>query len=241
MTMTMTGFSATALAKGWAFDTNFQFSQASAAALLASPILPSKRALLRYASLGAPSPRDITVVERDEIFAAGWQGLGLVQHVEMPSWIASPQNGQQHGAAAVAHAQLIGYPVGCHIGVDIEGLGNAGAPVQQYVTAWAKEVNGAGYLTLPYDGYDDGMPDAVKLALVAAGLVRPGDWWSDYGARTLPSGLTWLVKQHSQTTIAGTPVDPDEILVDNVLMVMGLAVDTGDPAAGDAPDQPHAA
>ena len=139
------------------------------------------------------------------------------------------------------HAQLVGYPVGCHIGVDIEGLGNAGAPVQQYVTAWAKEVNGAGFLTLPYDGYDDGMPDAVKLALVSAGLVRPGDWWSDFGPRKLPAGLTWLLKQHSQTTIGGVVVDPDEILVDNVLMVMGVAVDAGDPAAGSGPDQPHAA
>ena len=32
-----------------------------------------------------------------------------------------------------------------------------------------------------------------------------------------------------------------DILVDNVLMVMGLAPDDVDPAAGGAPDQPHAA
>jgi Domain of unknown function (DUF1906) len=235
-------FAPTVLAKGWAFDTNFKFTQASAAALLASPILTPKWAVKRYVSLGTPSPADITVVERDAIFAAGWLGLGLVQHVEMPHWIATPQNGQAHGAAAVAHAQLIGYPKGCHIGVDIEGLGNAGAPVQEYVTGWAQEVNGAGYLTLPYDGYDDGMSDAVKLALSYAGLVRPGDWWSDYGPRVLPTGLSWLLKQHSQVTMAGTPVDPDEVLVDNVLTVMGIVVDSSpdiDPAAGSGPDQPH--
>jgi glycoside hydrolase-like protein len=231
-------FTSLSLPRGWSFDTDWKFTQVTAAALLAAPYVGTpKRAVLRYVSLGAPSASDITVVERDAVFAAGWQALGLVQHVELPHWIASPQNGQQHGAAAVAHAQLIGYPTGCHIGVDIEGLGNAGAPVQQYVSAWATEVNGAGYLTLPYDGYDDGMPAAVKLALVAAGLVRTGDWWSDFGPRVLPAGLLWALKQHSQITLGGVEIDPDEILVDNVLSFM--AIDTGQPAAGGGPEQPH--
>jgi hypothetical protein len=230
-------FNPVSLSRGWTFDTDGKLTQTSAAALLASPILTPKRAIWRYVSLGLPSQRDITAAERDAIFAAGWQGLGLVQHVEFPHWIASPQNGQEHGAAAVAHAKLVGYPVGCHIGVDIEGLGNAGAPVRQYLAGWASEVNGAGYLTLPYDGYDDGMPNDVKVSLVSAGFIRFGDWWSDFGPRNLPSGLAWAMKQHMQTTIGGVEVDPDEILVDDVLVVMGL--DTGLPAAGSGPDQPN--
>jgi len=229
-----------AITRGWMFDTSWRFSAAGAASLLAAPYPGTpKVGLWRYVSLGAPSPADITTQERDLTFAAGWGSLGLVQHVERPSWIATPQNGQQHGAAAVFHAQLIGYPLGCHITPDMEGLGDSGAPVQQYLEGWAKEVNGAGYLTLPYDGYDDGMPDAVKLALVSGGFVRPTDWWSDYGPRRLPPGLSWVGKQHSQTTVGGVVVDPDEVLVDNVLVLMAPGLEDVEPAAGGSPDQPN--
>jgi len=220
-------FAALALARGWAFDTDGKMSTANARKLLTAPYpgtlaasASPKRALIRYVSLAAPSPADITVVERDEIFAAGWSALGLVQHVERPSWQANSIVGTQHGQAAVAHAQLVGYPRGCHLMLDVEGLGDAGAPVYDYCAYWCDPVIAAGYLPMPYDGYDDGMPDQWKELLVTRGLVRPTDWWSDYGPRQLPPGLSWAMKQHAQTTVGGELVDPDEILVDNVVVFM---------------------
>jgi hypothetical protein len=222
------------LSRGWCFDTIHQFSAADAARLKASgyvgqPLL----ALWRYVSLGAPSAADITPAERDAILGAGWL-LGLVQHVQRPSWQADPASGLSHGAAAVAHAQMVGYPPGCHLAVDMEGLGDQGAPVMGYVVAWADAAHAAGYRVLMYEGYDDGLTNAEHQALSDGGYVDA--WWSDYGPRTLPQSLRFALKQHSQTTVAGIGVDPDEVLISGAIAVMGLAssADT-DPA----PPMPH--
>jgi hypothetical protein len=213
-------FAAVAAPKGWAFDTITKFSPTSAAHLKSASWVGPLVALWRYVSLGAPSLGDITATERDAILGAGWL-LGLVQHVEEPSWKADSNNGTLHGQAAVAHAQLVEYPVGCHIGLDMEGLGDAGSPVLDYVRKWAAVVHAAGYKVLMYVGYDDGLTQAQHETLASEGTVDA--WWSDYGPRQLPDGQFWSVKQHSQTTVAGIGVDPDEILVDNRLVLMGLS------------------
>ena len=209
--------------RGWTFDTIHVFSQADASRLLAASWIGPKRGLWRYVSRGQPSPGDITVVERDNIFAGGWDALGLVQHVDKPSWIADSTKGTDYGTAAARHAQLVEYPVGCHIVPDIEGLGDAGAPVYDFIAYWSDAVMAQGYLPLPYDGYDDGLAAQWKTQLVTRGIVRASDWWSDFGPRSLPPGRSWVGKQHEQTTVAGIGVDPDEVLVDNVLVLMGQA------------------
>lgn len=217
------------LPRGWAFDTSWAFNARTAAALLAAPWPGDKVGLIRYVSLGKPSPSDISIQERDSIFIGGWRALGLVQHVEMPHWIATPQSGSDHGKAAVEHAQLVGYPAGCHLTPDIEGLGNAGAPVQQYLEGWCTAAIDAGYLVAPYDGYDDGLPAAVKLSLVQNGYVSSDAWWSDFGPRTLPDGLSWAAKQSTQRTVGGVLVDPDQILLESVLKFMALEDDENVP------------
>ena len=206
----------------WGFDTNEKLTCAMARALLMTPFPASPRAFLgRYVSLGNPSPSDITPDERDGVFAAGWQWLLLVQHVEYPHWSTSAAVGDQHGAAAVRHAQLVEYPAGCHLAVDIEGVGTPGSPTYDYLACWAAPVHRAGYKVLCYDGYDDGLPLDLKARLTAAGIVDA--WWSDFGPRSLPDGQRFAVKQHAQTKVAGIDVDPDEVLVPGVVMVMGLA------------------
>jgi Domain of unknown function (DUF1906) len=214
-------FKAATVSRGWMFDTDSKFTATSAKSLLAAPSPASpKLGIIRYVSLGAPSPSDITLAERDIVFDAGWEFLGLVQHVPFPHWSASPELGSQHGNAAVVHAQSIGYPTGCHIAVDMEGLGNAGAPVLQYMIGWCSAALVAGYKPLPYDGYEDGMPDETKNMLVAMGLVDPHTWWSDYGPRQLPWAMPFALKQHTQATIGGVLVDADQVLQDNVLCFM---------------------
>lgn len=221
----MTAYKPVLLDRCWGFDLNWMLSAGEAGVLKKAPYPGQPTSVLwRYVSLGDPSPHDITVAERDNILGAGWL-LGLVQHVQYPSWSADPAGGMAHGAHAVAHAQLVGYPPGCHIGLDMEGLGNAGAPVMGYVVAWADAVHAAGYRVLMYVGYQDGLTAAQHKSLQDGGYVDA--WWSDFGPRSLPEGCAFAMKQHTQTTIAGIQVDPDEVLLPGVIAVMGI--DDGDP------------
>lgn len=218
---------AVALPRGWAFDTSAKLTQASARAVLLAPFTGSPRtpgdkrvALIRYVSLGNPAPSDITIEERDEIFAAGCPAILLVQHVEYPSWKDDNTVGAQHGAAAARNAAAVGYPRGCHLPLDIEGLGVAGAAAYDYVAYATDPIHAAGFVPLIYDGYDDGLADQWKSLLVTRGCVGAKDWWSDFGPRQLPDPLMFAMKQDRQITLGGKPVDPDEVLIDDYIMAM---------------------
>jgi len=217
---------AVALQRGWAFDTNTKLTRASAAALWSATFTgsprtpPDKRAVVRYVSLGAESPKDLTSDEITDIFAAGVPAIVIVQHVNYPEWQANNLLGTQHGEAAVRNAQALGYPLGCHLALDIEGLGNAGPPAYDYVAYATDPIHAAGYVPLIYDGYDDGLADQWKTQLVTRGCVGQKDWWSDFGPRVLPAPLLFAWKQHVQMTLGGTVTDPNEILIDNYIMAM---------------------
>lgn len=196
--------------------------------------------VIRYVSLTAPfALSDITIAERDRILAENLL-LGLVQHVERPSWQANAGNGTSHGQAAAAHAKAVEYPAGCHLGLDMEGLGDQGAPVLEYVRAWAKEVHAAGYLVAMYEGYDDGLTMAQRQQLHDEGTVDL--FWSDYGPRVDPPGIGFAMHQHPQTMLAGVEVDPDTAAPDMLgrqFMAMGIVSEPQndvDPAAGTASD-----
>lgn len=225
---------------GWGFDTDMVLSAQSAEHLADAQYQGHDMGFaLRYVSLGAPAKTDITVAERDNILSAHLS-LGLVQHVERPDWQADNTVGTAHGQAAAHHAQLVEYPAGCHIGLDVEGLGDAGAPVYDYIAYWCDQVAAAGYLPLIYDGYQDGLTLALKAQLVTRGIVRASDWWSDFGQRFLPPGLAFAMKQHAQTTLAGVLIDPDEILVPGVVSFMGNVpvIATGSPPIVPLPFNP---
>ena len=228
-------FAATLCPVGWGFDTIHVFTPALAARLKAAHYPGPLLALWRYVSLGEPFSRaDITPGERDAILGAGWL-LGLVQHVQRPSWQADAGLGAAHGCAAVAHAASVGYPAGCHIALDLEGVGNPGAPVMGYVVRWAEKAHAAGYRVLLYCGYDDGLTDTQVTALAQGGHVD--EFWSDFGPRSLPIPYQFSVKQHAQTLVAGVSVDPDEIRLAG-LALMGLVPDTI-PAPPPEDAEPH--
>ncbi len=241
-----------ALPKGWAFDTSAKLTRASARSMLISPFAGCQRtpasaprvALIRYLSLGTPSMGDLDIPERDAIFDAGWPAIGLVQHVNLPSWIADSRNGTTHGQAAARHAQLIEAAPGTDITPDIEGLGSNGATAYDYLCYWADAVrylglgvdqitqdvvdHPPGYGVRPYDGYDDGLPDVYKSLLLTRGIVAANKWWSDYGPRELPPPEQFSMKQHTQITLGGVPADPDEVLIDGVIMCMARDLSTGE-------------
>lgn len=216
---------------GWAFDTNTKLTQASARSMMTAPFAGTLRtpgtakrvALIRYFSLGTETQSDLTIPERDDIYTGGCPAILGVQHVNYPEWQANSILGTQHGEAAVKNAQSIGYPRGCHLALDIEGLGNAGAPAYDYVAYATDPIRAAGYIPLIYDGYDDGLADQWKLQLVTRGCVGPKDWWSDFGPRVLPAPLMFAIKQHSQITLGGVVADPDEILIGDYIMAMSEA------------------
>jgi Domain of unknown function (DUF1906) len=220
-------FAAVPLARSYGYDTDTKLTTGSASVLRRAPYpgTPSGQIrqvlfLFRYVPLSGVSLGDITVAERDVILGAGWL-LGLVQHVLRPSWQADATMGTQHALAAVQAAQAVGYPAGCALGLDMEGLGDSGAPVEAYVQGWSTVVRAGGYKTLLYVGYDDGLTAAQTLAI--ADYVDA--WWSDFGPRSLPPPLQFSLKQSAQTTVAGIGVDPDQCLRDGTICLMGSVPD----------------
>lgn len=218
---------AVALPRGWAFDTDTKLTLASAKAILTAPFptggLP-RTAIGRYLSLENPSAGDLTIAERDDILAAGWPAIFLIQHVPWASWIANNRIGSLHGASAARQAKALGAAPGTHIAIDMEGLGNNGAAAYDYIAYASDSIRAPGFEFVPrvYDGYDDGLPDQFKLLLYTRGIIAALDWWADFGPRQVPPPLRIAMKQHVTLKLGGTDVDPNEVLIDNVVMAMAL-------------------
>lgn len=231
------GYLARSLGRCSGADTTFKFDVASAKRLRAANPLYF---LLRYLSLGSPNfAYDISPGERDAIFEAGFKGLGFVQHVEYPHWMAGAADGAVRGKAAAAHAKLVAAPVGTDIIVDMEGLGNPGAPAEAFLTEWLKPVQDAGFNAgggVEYEGYDDGILNMqVRQRLYDSGVVKKV--FSDFGHREPLPGVGFVMVQHPQTMIAGIEVDLDEARpADDGSELLFMCVDNGDPMAPDPGD-----
>lgn len=217
----------------WGFDTTARLDLAACARVKAS-VLPGGNPcafVLRYVSLSTPNLiYDIGPTERDAIALSGLY-MGLVQHVEYPSWHADALVGAQHGKAAALHARLVGYPAGADLFVDMEGVGNPSTDAETYLAEWLKPVQDAGFNTsggCQYEGYDDGILTMPRrMVLYQKGVVRKV--WSDYGHREPLPGVGFVCVQHPSIMFAGIEIDPDEarFALDGAQMVLaGLA---GDP------------
>ena len=224
-----------------AFDTTFKFDLVSAKRMRAATWQGrSFDAVLRYLSLGNPNFNyDISPSERDALFEAGFKGLGLVQHVNMPSWQANPQNGSQHGKAAASHARLVSAPSGADLCVDMEGLGDPGAQAEAYLQEWLKPVQDAGFNLeggAEYEGYLDGILSLVRRrALYDARTARK--FFSDFGHREPLPGIGFVMVQHPQTNVDGFIIDPDDVRpADDGAEFQFMCLDTGDAVAPDAGD-----
>jgi hypothetical protein len=75
----------------------------------------------RYVRRGPHHTYDIARDEIATIHAAGL-GLGLVQHVADPGWYPSINLGTSYGSIAAAEASIAGYPPGCSLACDLEGV-----------------------------------------------------------------------------------------------------------------------
>lgn len=198
------GFVARAIPKGWGADTIAIFTTVSLAHLMSAPLpiagASSVAFLWRYGT-------DVSLAERDIILARC--PLVLVEHVPRPGWqTGGAAGGTAAGQRDVAAAKRLGYPLGAHLAFDLEGLGDQGVSVEDYVLARCKVVRDAGYLPAAYEGFDDGLSMALRLAI--SGPDGIDVWWSDFGPRTPPPGIGFVCTQHAQITFQGVCIDPDE-------------------------------
>jgi len=213
----------------WGVDCNTKLSDKTAAAMAtAHDAQHGPSFVVRYVSLGMPRPGDITIDEVASILRAGL-ALMLVQHCRLPGWTATGMQGAADGSSAARQAAIVGYPQGCHIAVDMEGLANSGSEVADYITQWAAAVRAVGYRAMVYVGYDAGLGAAELYAI-------PGidAYWSDMAGRQV-AVRGCCMRQHAQTTIAGVPVDPDLVTAD-ALGGLPVMMRDADQASGDAAD-----
>ncbi len=193
-------FAATPVPDSMGADTIFVFNPATSSQLHGQAIEGKPLVFLwRYGE-------DMSIAERDAELGVGWILL-LVFHVLRPGWQATGALGAKHGARMVSDATRLEYPKGAHLALDLEGLGDTGAPVLSYVRDCAAPVIAAGFKLCLYVGYSDGLLLAQLSQLVSEGTVDV--LWSDYGPRVAPDGVGFVAKQQAQTKVAGIIVDPD--------------------------------
>ena len=175
------------------------------------------------------------------LIAAGWVVL-LAWHVPRPGWHASAELGAQHGAAQVAHARSVGYPEGCDLLIDMEGVGNPGPDCIAYAQARGDACHAAGYGAVYYEGFDDGLQLSDRVAIVESGHIDK--FFADFGPRVPPPGIGFVCKQFQTVTLAGVSIDPDHAFPDmrgRTLVGMGppFVAPEDEITKVDPPDEPH--
>jgi hypothetical protein len=186
----------------WGADTDAVLSAADAVRLKAAGY--QGRPLVFLWRYGA----DVSLVERDAILSAGWILL-LVEHVQRTGWQSRGRaGGELDGQRDVFHAQRLGAPPGKHLGIDLEGLGDQGVSVEDYVLGRCHVQRAAGFLPACYEGFDDGLTMQQRLDI--SGPEGVDVWWSDFGSRTPPPGIGFVCTQHPTVFVAGIEIDPDE-------------------------------
>lgn len=110
----------------------------------------------RYLSRSSPQAGgDLSRAEAQAILGSGL-ALMAIQHVSKPGWVPTEALGSQFGAAAAENAQLIGFPSGVNVWLDLEGVrsGVASEDVIAYCNAWFSAVSAAQYRPGVYVGSD---------------------------------------------------------------------------------------
>ena len=190
---------------GKVVDTAGQLTSKHVAAVKAAGHL----GVVRYVPhVGAAGRGDITACEAATICQGTGLGLLLVQHVRLPNWQPTNCSGHDDGMAAASRALGIGYPLGAHLFVDLEGIAGPGVATSVYTEAWAQAVVDAGYLAGAYVGY--GVPLNADQFYA---LKHVTSYWCDAGPRHV-AVRGFAMKQHPEVTIGGMLFDPNDVFAD---------------------------
>lgn len=178
--------------------------------LFAALKVGGKKGIGRYVPLpGVDSKADITAQELQDICGAGFL-CWLVQHPRYTGWNPKDHDPIKDATAAVTAAQAAGYPLGCHLFLDYEGMSIATARLDAlaFAEGWQKYVIAAGFRAGMYCGY------AVPLSPLDYYELPGFDcYWSDMAARTVAK-RGFCIKQRAQVRIDGVDFDPDEVQAD---------------------------
>jgi hypothetical protein len=211
--VTMQFVSAAARAGDW-LDTDQPLSDA----VLTDIAAAGYEGVWRYVPLpNNPSLLDISAGELSRICAAGLQ-CGLIQHPRSPAYNRLPDHDPELDArTAVSFALAAGYPEGCHLGLDFEGLlgtevvaftCNTPSVCVQWAGFWQTVAREGGYRALLYVGYDVPL-NASEL------FMLPGfdSYWSDAGHRAVAT-RGCAIAQGAKVTIHGVKFDRDVLAPD---------------------------
>ena len=146
----------------------------------------------------------------EDCLAIGYQ-VWLVQHVREEKWnVVRDLSGSVDALSACTAAMSIGYPKGCHIYQDLEGIIGSRDETIKFATDFASTVVLSGYKAGLYHGY--GVP-VDSLALYDLRFVNT--YWTDAANRPIAHRGNAIV-QKPTITVAGVEIDPDEINPDHL-------------------------
>lgn len=188
-------------------DTDTKLTLASATALHQA----GADFVVRYVSLGSPDAAgDLSPSEVVAITQAGL-ALMVVQHVRALGWTPTASLGSQYGTAAASDALACGYPKGCTLWCDLEGVNvNANAAdVSAYVNAWCVAVSAKGFEAGLYVG---GGSILNSSQLYATSAVR---YWRSFSQVPNVANRGYCMLQlYPTTSLAGVAVDIDVVCGD---------------------------
>lgn len=169
------------------------------------------RFAVRYVRRDLAHHYDISAPEIVDLLKAGL-GVMLVQHVAPPGWHPAKALGSAYGAIAADHAAEVGYPRGCTLWCDLEGVDPRTTPLDviQFCNAWYEKVQAAGFVPGLYVG------DSCRLSAIQ--LYRDlkfKAYWSAYNlnADNVPAKRGVQMKQkaypHPGSRVPGVPFEYD--------------------------------
>jgi hypothetical protein len=162
----------------------------------------------RYLPLPGNSPvNDLSSYELISLTDAGFS-VGAIQHVRSGHWDPKSFSGKTDAISAVTHALSVGYPLGCHLYLDLESMSGLAADAIAFANDWAETVRDGGYRAGLYSGFDVTLtPDQLFHALTF------DSYWTAAGNRHV-SVRGAAIKQGLTLTIAGVGFDVDTIAPD---------------------------
>jgi hypothetical protein len=178
--------------------------------LISALVSIGKVGVIRYVPLpGDDSAGDITKTELENICSAGLE-LMLVQHPRYAGWKPSSHSGDADAAAALARAEEVGYPHGCHLFLDLEGINDSTFATINFAVDWQHTLI-AGLLSA-------GLYVGFSVPLHPVDLYEiPGvnSYWSDPADRQVATRGTAIL-QGPSVTIAGVKFDVDGVRKDKL-------------------------
>jgi hypothetical protein len=198
---------------GLAIDCDFALTSAKLTALKAyrdakgRPVL----AVGRYVGLPGVLPGDDLTAEELALLCGAGFACFVIQHPRYPGWSPAASNGAIDGQRAANLCMFAGYPKGCHVYQDIEGvkLGTNPLSVIQFAEEWSVAVAQASFACALYRGFDSWLTPGTAYALPRTNsyYLAPGQLPTETRGDAIVQGETFPIPGVGN-------VDRDEIAPD---------------------------